>query len=529
MVEVSTIPNLKSEVHNKFVADQKERQKQLAEAQEELSRLEADGDGLDSDVSSVLSSVDDALDDGSDLPGIIHSRSMSATPAPSSPSILEEGDKLEGLSGATAALLAGPATGTEVPGIQSEQSALLANSGTESVDAGLSQLSPRPTLPTIPEATRATPPGSVDVTSTQTSESSTNIPPAFTPNANDVDMVDATQEPSMEIKAVTGRVVPEKAQSEFDVEMSDGTRAITEGEGIEMNRAEGAVREVEELDAQKAPAVPAVGVSKAPAQMLPAHSDVEMTDREVEASVTATGEGEAAISASVSIQEGGALAETHTALKKGETQKAPAIPAVGASKASVGILPAHSDAEMMDGGVEASATATGEGEGETSVSTSGSTRTALKEKVETQEAPAIPAVGDSEVPVQALPSTDVEMADGRVEASPAGGLVKNQTTLKEGDKIQEAPIMPAVGEQKTIAQVQPDKTTVEMLDVCTVEVTGVAANREREPAQPPSKEEIGEAVVGDDVTGHDSVLIRMDPEEEIEQGKGMSARAKILE
>lgn len=80
------------------MGDQKIRQQELAKAQEELTRLEAEADGrdLDSDTSSLLSSVNDMLDEVDNLPGINSSRSMSATPAPSSRGSLEEDDKLEG-------------------------------------------------------------------------------------------------------------------------------------------------------------------------------------------------------------------------------------------------------------------------------------------------------------------------------------------------------------------------------------------------------------------------------------------------
>lgn len=91
------------------MGDQKIRQQELAKAQEELTRLEAEADGrdLDSDTSSLLSSVDDnELDDIENLPKINSSRSMSATPAPSSRGMsatpapsskgsLEEDDKLK--------------------------------------------------------------------------------------------------------------------------------------------------------------------------------------------------------------------------------------------------------------------------------------------------------------------------------------------------------------------------------------------------------------------------------------------------
>lgn len=105
---VLNIPNLKSELHLKFVGDQKKHRQELAKAQEELSRLEAEADGieLDSDTSSLLSSVDDALEEVNNLPGIncnrsmsatpaLSSRGMSATPAPSSRGSLKEDDKLE--------------------------------------------------------------------------------------------------------------------------------------------------------------------------------------------------------------------------------------------------------------------------------------------------------------------------------------------------------------------------------------------------------------------------------------------------
>lgn len=79
------IPDLKPVLHRGLVAHQKDRQKRLVAAQKELDRLESftEEDGAES-VLSELESEEDG-DGGVDLPGLECRRSMSATPAPSSP------------------------------------------------------------------------------------------------------------------------------------------------------------------------------------------------------------------------------------------------------------------------------------------------------------------------------------------------------------------------------------------------------------------------------------------------------------
>lgn len=325
---------------------------------------------------------------------------------------------------------ASAASGIEVPRVLSEGSALSADSGKERVDAGLSQLSAKITLPIAPqnpEDARATPPGSADAGSTQPNEPSTNVTAALPPNANDVDMGDATQELSKGVKAVTGGIILQKAQSEPDVEMIDGTHAIGERGGMEKRAEEGVEKTV---DVREAPAVPmelAVEGCKATTQIVLDGIDVDMTD--AEAGVTAVREGEPAESASGSKGQKGALVED-------ETLDVPVEPSMGNFKASVKVLPAYTATEMTDGhAAEAGAAGTGKGE-----------NTVLVPELKAQE------------------GTSVE------------------------DHM----------------------------------------------AQPSSKKEIREAVVGVDVMGHDSVLYSMDPEEEgggslLEQAKGMCNYSPSIE
>lgn len=410
----------------------------------------------------------------------------------------------------------------------SQRSALSEDSGKEWLDAGLSQISAKtaqPIAPQNPENTRATPPESVDVGSTQLNEPSTCINPALPQNTNDVDMGDATQELLVGVDAVTGGIALQKARSEADVEMIDGTNAITERGGMEKRRAEEGVEKT--VDVREVPAVPmglAVEDNKATTQTVPDGFDVEMTD--TEAGVTAIREGEPAASASGSKEQKGALVEDQTALKRDETLDAPVEPSMGDFKAPVRVLPGYTATEMKDGhAAEASAAVTGKGEDVASVpelkaqeDASVGDQTVSKGKSETQDAPVGPSMGDLKAPRQTLPAyTDVEMLDGAAEASATAtgegetgismseskekgkAVVEIQTILL---KEQEAPVVLAGGEHKAAPQIQP------------------------------GKKEIGEPVVGVDVTGHDSVLYSMDPEEEgggslLEQAKGVCFYSRL--